>query len=111
MSSFSLSADIATVHLLSDGISLQSTYFLAMAASLDFESHKLLHAQRSGLMTGWFPRTALRDLNCNAGNLGRAPRAAVYLLQLATTLFKIQTAALPAASANVISERTLSKAG
>jgi hypothetical protein len=31
ISSFSL-ADIATVHLLSEGISLQSTYFLAMIA-------------------------------------------------------------------------------
>jgi hypothetical protein len=41
MSSLSLSADIATVHLLSDGISLQSTYFLAMAASFGFEKHNL----------------------------------------------------------------------
>ena len=40
MSSLSLSADIATVHLLADGISLQSTYFLAMAASVGFEKHK-----------------------------------------------------------------------
>jgi hypothetical protein len=45
MSSFSLSADIATVHLLSDGISLQSTYFLAMAASVGFEKYKILRAQ------------------------------------------------------------------
>jgi hypothetical protein len=38
MSSFSKSADIATVHLLSDGTCLQSMYFLAMAAaSLGFE--------------------------------------------------------------------------
>jgi hypothetical protein len=42
MSSFSLSAEIATVHLLSDGISLQSTYFLTMTASFDFEKHKIL---------------------------------------------------------------------
>jgi hypothetical protein len=42
MSSFSLSADIATVHLLSDGISLQSTYFLGMAAdSFGSEMHKI----------------------------------------------------------------------
>jgi hypothetical protein len=45
MSYFSLSADIATVHLLSDGISLQSTYFLAMADSFGFEKHKILRAQ------------------------------------------------------------------
>jgi hypothetical protein len=33
--------------LLSDGISLQSTYFLAMVASFGFEKHKILHAQKS----------------------------------------------------------------
>jgi hypothetical protein len=39
--SLSLSADIATVHLLSDGISLQSTYFLAMIVPLRATQYSL----------------------------------------------------------------------
>jgi hypothetical protein len=51
MSSCSLSAEIATVHLLSDGISLQSTYFLTMTSSFGFEKHKILRVQRSEIIS------------------------------------------------------------